>query len=225
MIIECSLAIVSNIDDPAKGGAIKVALPDIGGDEYPEWIEPIFPAGCWFAMPEVGDTVLVMMPGGDDITEFADEVRYLGRLITEGEGLPNDFKKNYPNRRGIETAGGNQIILDDKTGEVIVKSGVTGSTITMEPSGNIVIKSSTKVHISAPLTDLNVTPTDFVLKGTKFFADFVTTFLDAWKTCLTAASPPLTDPNWGAYKTAMITKITALIGSTSTWLSTTTRTS
>jgi len=240
---EQSLGTVTNNEDPAKGGAVKVAIASMGGEEFPEWVEPIHPAGVFFH-PEVGDTVHLDMPEGDDLTEFSEEVRYAGKHTAEAEAYPDEFKENYPHRRGFKTKKGHVLILDDKTGDwliktykgeheikleadgtVTIKNGQSGDSIVMSPSGTVTTTAMVKNVLASPMTDLNAVPTDFLLKGTTFFASFVTTFLQTWKQALELVVPPPLDPNWIAYKAAMTPAVNALISAAAGWVSLTTRTS
>jgi hypothetical protein len=246
MNVESELGTVTNNEDPSKGGAVKVVMTSVGGEEYPEWIEPIHPSGVFFH-PEVGDTVEISRPAGDDITEFSEDVRYRGVHTSESEAYPKEFKENYPKRRGIKTKEGHTLILDDKTGDwliktfkgnheiklegngtITIKNGMSGDTIVMSSSGTTTSKATTKNHLDSPMTDLNSIPTDFLLKGTMFFSQFIP-FLQAWSTLLKDVAVPPTDPNWTAHKILMAAAIDALVLAASapatTWLSLTTRTS
>lgn len=116
MITEHPIGVVSSNKDPAKAGRIKVQIPEMDGDAYPEWLDPIFPAG-WITMPEVGDMVELVLPEGDDKIEFGSEVRYRGKVLTEGSPVPTEFKQNYPKRRGYKTKSGHLLLFDDTVGQ------------------------------------------------------------------------------------------------------------
>ncbi len=145
-MIETCLATVTNVSDPAKGGAIKVALTAIGGDEYPEWIEPIHPHGV-LSHPVVGDTVELVMPEGDDITEFASEVRYLG-VVTSEEGYPTEFAKNYPHRRGVKTPGGHLLLFDDKEKTIALTTPLQHALLLDETTQKVSLRYKNKLLIS-----------------------------------------------------------------------------
>lgn len=232
---ESILGIVTNNNDPARAGAVKVALNVIGGEEYPEWMDYISPSG-FFSAPEVGDVVEVSIPQDDSITEFSDNVRCRGVLTTGQTGFPDDFKQNYPFTKGIYTKQGHKIILDDKTFDLKIKTANLGHEINLLGDGSISIKSGSSqtnitiekdgsVKINASKTDLNVSANDYLLKGTTFFTNFVTTFLNAWSIAIADTTLPITDANWGAYKTAMKAFILQLLTDSANWVSTTTRTS
>lgn len=166
MEVESTLGTVVDNDDPGKGGAIQVALPDLGGDTYPEWIEPIHPAGVFFH-PKPGDTVAVVTPAGDAITEASDEARYQGKVTAEQEGYPEEFKTNYPDRRGFKTPQGHLVIFDDKTGDVVIKNGKTGVEVKLTATA---------------LVELGTQATDFLVKGT------------TWKATLAGVAPLVSNP-------------------------------
>jgi len=231
---ESILGIVTNNNDPSRAGAVKVAINVIGGEEYPEWMDYVSPSG-YFAAPEVGDVVEVSIPQGDTITEFSDDVRCRGVMTTGSAGFPDEFKENYPSRKGIYTKKGHYIILDDKTFDLKIKTADIGHEINMLGDGSITIKSGSSatsikiesngdVKINATKTDLNVSASDYLIKGTTFFTNFVTTFLNAWSSAISNITPPPTDTNWAAYKTAMSALLLQLLTDSAGWVSTSTRT-
>jgi hypothetical protein len=110
---------VKDINDPAKAGRIMCELSEFGGD-YPDWINPVFP-GMWFTIPDVGDTVFIIMPVMEEVIEFADEIYYLGVIRTQEQTLPKEepgeFSGDaYPERRGLRTKSGHTFVFDDTTG-------------------------------------------------------------------------------------------------------------
>jgi hypothetical protein len=120
-----TLGIVSDIDDPAKAGRIKVTLAEMDGDTYPEWINPVFPSG-WVMMPEIGDTVEIIMPDGEDAIEFAEEIRYRGWVLSDVFSVPKEFQTNYPRRRGFKTVAGHLLIFDDTPGSELISLSFKG---------------------------------------------------------------------------------------------------
>lgn len=107
--------IVTTNEDPAKVGRIKVTLAEVDGQEFPEWIEPVFVPG-WFSPPEAGDEVKVEIPEGDDLAEFAHEVKYHGQVFSEGHGPPDELKQQdkMVHLRGYFTKAGHRLLFDDK---------------------------------------------------------------------------------------------------------------
>lgn len=144
-------AIVTNIDDPAKAGRIRVAIEGMDGGEYPEWLEPTLTPG-WVAMPSPGDTVEITLPDGEDIVEFADQVRYIGTVLDEAHPVDDDFKTNYPKRRGFRSPAGHFLIFDDDDGIVLTVGASGGGNvgITIDAKNNQVqIFGTTSVQIKA----------------------------------------------------------------------------
>lgn len=116
MITEHPIGTVTSNKDPSKAGRVKVELAELDGQEYPEWMDPIWPGGQWICIPEPGDTVECVLPEGEDQIEFASEVRYRGVLFDASNPVPDEFKTNYPYRRGWKTNAGHILIIDDKQG-------------------------------------------------------------------------------------------------------------
>lgn len=128
MKTETVTGIVDSIDDPAKAGRIKVSVASMDGQGYPEWVKPVFTAG-WIAMPEPGDEVELIMPEGEDIVEFAEEVRYRGRVLGESHPVPDAFQENYPKRRGFMSEAGHFLMFDDDGGIILATSAGAGGNV------------------------------------------------------------------------------------------------
>jgi hypothetical protein len=149
-------AIVSSNADKAGAGRIDAAAQQTDGQVYPEQFEPIFTPG-WFSPPEPGDAVEVVMPEGEDLAEFAHDVRYRGQIFDEGHPPPDDFKQPGPNvtRRGYFTRGGHRLIFEDFKGDesLIIREGKAGHEVKLQGSdGTITItngKSSSKITLKA----------------------------------------------------------------------------
>jgi hypothetical protein len=141
--------VVTNIDDPAKAGRVKVALPSMDGQEFPDWIDPEFEPG-WVAMPVVGDTVALVSPEGGDIVEFSNEMRYKGKVLNEANPVPDEFKENYPRRRGYMSPSGYMLIFEDDGGVILTtgKSGDNNIGITIDgETGQVKIYGTASVQI------------------------------------------------------------------------------
>jgi hypothetical protein len=255
-------AIVQANGDKAGAGRIDAAVQKTDGQVYPEQFEPIFTPG-WFSPPEPGDAVEVVMPEGDDLAEFAHDVRYRGQVFDESHPPPTDFKQPGPKctRRGYFTKGGHRLIFEDFAGDesliiregkaghevklqgsdgtITITNGKSSSKITMKANGDVEIDAgsanidakcatftavaSTKAHLKAPLTDLSDVSAQPVMLGTTVLGAFTALFT-AWQNALALATPPPLDPNYIAYKAAMVTAVTAVQGTLATWLSTKTKT-
>lgn len=111
--------IVTTNEDPAKAGRIKCAIKTVDGQEYPEWIEPVFVPG-WFSPPEPGDEVELIMPEGEDLAEFAHEIKYRGQVFDESHPPPAELKQKQKkvHLRGYFTKEGHRLIFDDKEKEI-----------------------------------------------------------------------------------------------------------
>ena len=137
-IRETHIGIVTNNEDDEQRGRIKVACATLMGVdtnldplEYPDFIDPIFPylassdgeasdAG-WFFIPDVGVLVelelTVSSPGDDTTAETsidANAIRWRACIPAKGvDSVAEDFKTNYPNRRGWKTGRGHLFFMDD----------------------------------------------------------------------------------------------------------------
>lgn len=138
MTFEIQDAIVTSNKDPAKANRIKVALQDMDGQEFPEWLEPVLPPS-FYGTPEPEQKVKVLIPAGEDLIEFAHMVRYIGVVWDEETPIPQDFQQNYPGRRGIQTKSGHTLIFDDDADRIIIAHGKTSAIIDLTKTGNIVI--------------------------------------------------------------------------------------
>jgi hypothetical protein len=197
-------ATVDKNTDPAKAGRVKVKLPSMDGGQYPEWIETIQPAGM-VSHPHPGDTVEVELPDGEDIVEFPDEGKCLGKRADAANPVPSEFKTNYPHRRGyktpgghlvifddkdksitIRTIGGHSVLLDDKNGNVKITNSQSGDSIENTSAGTTTVDGTIKIILNSPLTELSTGPLEPVLKATTVIASFtalITAFgsaLEVW---------------------------------------------
>jgi hypothetical protein len=212
---------VESVDDPSKSGKILASLADMDGNAYSEWIGPVFPAS-WIAMPEPGDTVEVVMPAENtDLIEFPEEVRYRGKILTDAYPVPDEFKTNYPKRRGFKTAAGHILIVDDEAGTVSLSNGKSGDVIEMSESGEISLTAGTKVHLNSNRSDLSSGSDSWILKG-DIVKSSLATFISGWTSALSALSSSGGTPaGVVAYAGAMPGLLTTLLTSINTlWLST-----
>lgn len=211
-------ATVTNVDDPLKVGRVKVKCPGLvrSDRELPYWLAPSFPfvsskAAGWFFPPDVGDQVEIEVTDaaksdeiGGESSISAPNARYRAYLYNDAQQLPDEFKENYPKRRGVKTPGGTILLFDDtedseqslwqdKYGNVILmtKTGVriyndngsyleivkSGGTTTLRASGMLKIELDGSVAI-ARHNDLVIPDTNMI----------------AWMTTLTAAINAILGP-------------------------------
>lgn len=131
-MIELHRAIVSRNDDPKQQGRVRVKCQSLAGAdvELPEWIKPCFPfvshamesgkGAGWFGVPEVKSEVEIEVNVGtsDDETDnetfiSVPDMHYRAVLYSAANPLPDEFKTNYPARRGLKTPSGHYMIFDD----------------------------------------------------------------------------------------------------------------
>lgn len=160
---ETHYALVTDNNDPEKRGRLLVKSQSLTGADFqlPDWVEPGGAAyastknGATLFVPAIGSTVELVADVHD--TEFDDmpnerflqnpSIKWRPATLTAADGpmpLPADLATNYPERRGIITPAGHQLIFDDTSGELIVKS-KAGSTMVFKANGDIVLKSPVKI--------------------------------------------------------------------------------
>ena len=165
-------AVVSNSDessDQDKGynwGRVKVKYPWLNDQKESYWARVIGagggPEAGFFAMPEVGDEVLVAFEHGDfnrpvvlgglwngkhkvppERSDAAEQpLSRIWRSRTGHRIAMYDKTKNNDNRVEIYTAGGHYILIDDANKKVEIKTS-GGHTITMDDQGKAISMDST----------------------------------------------------------------------------------
>jgi len=143
-----SATVVDNAD-PDKLGRIKVKFPWLEAEET-IWIRLVTPhAGAdrgWYAIPEIGDEVLVGYEFGSPRYPIA-----LGTLYNKDAAPPSNATVDDNNVKLFRTKGGNQIEIKDESGSeaisITTKDGenklvldMSGPSITIESSGDVSIK-------------------------------------------------------------------------------------
>lgn len=194
--------IVTTNEDPAKVGRIKVTLAEVDGQEYPEWIEPVFVPG-WFSPPEPGDEVEVEIPAEtEDLIEFAHEVKYKGQVFSEGHGPPDELKQTQKkvHLRGYFTKEGHRLIFDDKD-KVISLYTPAGHTLLLDEKQKkvrLTYEDTTMVSItSAGIFIGSESATEPMVLGNlwKTLMDsFMTAFLNHFHATGVGPSGPVEDP-------------------------------
>lgn len=173
-------AVVTNTDDPNKWGRVKVKFPWMSDDAESAWARVMGPgagpeAGL-FALPEVGDEVLVVFEHGDFSRPYV-----IGGVWNGQHDLPPEaanvgsgempLVQTWHSRTGhhitmydnadkkveVVTNEGHELTLDDNQKKITVKSngGLTitmddnGRKITIQSNGEVEIKSDTNMKLQA----------------------------------------------------------------------------
>lgn len=162
---EQHFGIITALNDPEMRGRIKAKSQSLAGADYelPDWLEPAGTVGTsasgagmlW--LPEIGSTVELVVDAHDTDDDMPGErflqnpnIRWRPATATDKNGpmsLPEDLRADYPFTRGWVTKAGHKIIMNDKTGVLVVK-GAKGGTVTFNADGSI--------HIGAGATELMV---------------------------------------------------------------------
>jgi phage protein D/phage baseplate assembly protein gpV len=165
-------AVVTNTDDPNNWGRVKVKFPWMSEDAESDWARLAGPGGGpeagFYAVPEVGDEVLVAFEHGDFSRPYI-----LGGLWNGQHDIPptvagasqgeRPLVRTWHSRTGhaltmhddaddkveLKTAGGHTITLDDAGSKIEIKS-KNGITITLDDNGNkLMIEGSNDVEVKS----------------------------------------------------------------------------
>jgi len=199
VIRESVVGIVTDNEDPEKRGRVKVKLPTVlQGKTHPEWADATFPyAGFkvgWFFVPEVGSAVEIEIASGEDSVDHP-EIFYRAVLYSTKDPIPDQFKTNYPKRKGLRTPSGHLLMFDDKkdslliefrhiigTGfewdkegswlEDIIKDKISkiAENLTVEIGKVMKMTAETSAQINAPLINLGEKPGEPIPLGTTLVA-------------------------------------------------------
>lgn len=204
MVKDQVIGIVTNNDDPAKAGRVKAVIHSLSGQEFPDWIEGEQPAGCCF-IPDMGESISIGLPEGDDITEFPEEMRYTGAIKDDANPVADAFLKNYPNRMGFASPKDQQVLVDDNDGQAIIKA-------------------AAKAILNAPATELSDICTDAILKGTTVHTAFTTFFTALGNAASTLSLSPGNPAAVIAFGGSVLAAVTAIQTTLANWQSTKVRT-
>lgn len=164
-------AVVTNTDDPEDQGRIKVKYPWLTEDAESFWARVASPGAGpeagFICVPDVGDEVLVAFEHGD-----FDQPYVLGGLWNGQHAPPEETKgagsgekpqvRTWRSRAGhriafydnadekieIISKGGNEIVVDDANGKIVIK----GSSLTLTfdtNAGKITLESGSEIEIKA----------------------------------------------------------------------------
>lgn len=137
---------VVSADDPQGLGRVRVELPGFGGIET-DWREVVSPGageGKGLAIvPDMGDRVLVLMPGGDPGASVVLGGLYGGAGPTDAGVVDGAVQ-----RWSMASRGGQRLILDDE-GTQVVLANHGGSSVVLGPE-RLTIHAATDLVIEAP---------------------------------------------------------------------------
>jgi hypothetical protein len=145
--------------DSSQLGRLKVevygVLDGLESQDLP-WAVPAMPvltgagSGCGhFSVPAVGSYVWCFFEGADLYQPV-----YFAEAPDGVHGLPAERTTNYPNRRVLKTSSGITIILDD-TSELVRVDHPSGSFISIDSNGDIIIEGSGNTTIKGTQVSIN----------------------------------------------------------------------
>lgn len=167
---EYHTGIVTDNADPEKRGRLKIQCGTLlqQGVELPDWVDPVFPylasgngnttVAGWMFVPDIGVVVEVELSSTSTLDEVpgmisfdAGNIRWRACIFAQGKDVVHpDFLENYPNRRGIITGAGHQLLFDDTDGSLLVqllqKNATNDNLYLMDKSG-ILVESSIGVLV------------------------------------------------------------------------------
>lgn len=137
---------IVNNDDPEKRGRVSVQCQTIVDGETLEWVEPSFSfvdsegqAGMVF-IPNIGSSVTVEIDKGHEAEVTNMHPRWKCNLYPI-ETFPEEFKDNYPQRRGLKTKEGHVFYFDDTEDQLtMLYRHPSGTEILINNDGQIELK-------------------------------------------------------------------------------------
>lgn len=141
-----TLGVVKQVDDPSGLGRVRVTLP-AQGDLDSDWLQVLSlaagPDRGLMALPDVGGTVLVLLPAGDGSSGVV-----LGGLYGP-QGMPDSGVVDGATRRyTLRTGSGQQVVLDAAAGLLRLDDG-QGSVVELTPDG-LRIHAARRLVLEAP---------------------------------------------------------------------------
>ncbi len=175
--------VVTNTEDPKKWGRVKVKFPWLSETDESDWARVVgIGAGKeagYFVMPEVDDEVVVAFTHGDFSQPIVIGGLWHGKaaLPPEGAGAASGQKpqvRTWRSRKGhkvtfydnsenkvlVETAGGLQIILDDKSNTIEIKAKQdvkisAEANLELNAQGSMKLKANGTIDINGSMINLN----------------------------------------------------------------------
>jgi len=130
-----AIGLVTNTDDPEKLGRVKLKFPMYSDDVESAWARVVAPSAGpesgFITIPEVGEEVLALFPGGD--------VNYpliIGSLWSEKNKIPASAAEaspgNVPKKQVLRSRKGHEILIDDTDADLISLTTHDGHTIVLD---------------------------------------------------------------------------------------------
>jgi phage baseplate assembly protein V len=141
-----TLGVVDRVDDPESRGRAQVRLvayPDLVTGWAPVLLSAAGPDKGVVALPDAGDTVLVVLPGGDPAHAVV-----LGALLGEVRTHDADDAGPRGGRYSVRTAGGQRVVLDQDARSVVLTDG-HGSSVELGPD-RVRVTAATDLVLEAP---------------------------------------------------------------------------
>jgi uncharacterized protein involved in type VI secretion and phage assembly len=163
------IGLVTNNQDPAQLGRVKVKFPWLNDTDESHWARIATPmagkTGSFYCLPEIDDEVLVAFEQGDP------RFPYILGMLWNGKDLPPDKNESKKNDvRLIRSRSGHEIRLNDTQGqekfEIIDKSGK--NKLTFDTTDNtITITSKKDITLSAPKGTIKLSAQTLALESTQ----------------------------------------------------------
>jgi uncharacterized protein involved in type VI secretion and phage assembly len=163
------IGLVTNNQDPAQLGRVKVKFPWLNDTDESHWARIATPmagkTGSFYCLPEIDDEVLVAFEQGDP------RFPYILGMLWNGKDLPPDKNESKKNDvRLIRSRSGHEIRLNDTQGqekfEIIDKSGK--NKLTFDTTDNtITITSEKDITLSAPKGTIKLSAQTLALESTQ----------------------------------------------------------
>lgn len=145
--------VVDNVD-PEKRGRLNIECPTVVSGDIMDWVEPTFffvdsanTAGAFF-IPGVGSEVEVEIEDEEDSQTNGLEPKWRCALYPYGT-VPDEFKENYPERRGWKTAAGHVFYFDDTENSMVFQyTHPSGTSVVVDNDGNIQLNAGSGKTVS-----------------------------------------------------------------------------
>jgi Rhs element Vgr protein len=149
---ETQSALVTDNHDPKGLGRVRVKFYWMDGAEKSPWLRVTTPhAGDGkglFAMPEVGEEVIVGFEGDSPAKPYIIGSVYHGKAKSSFANGGNDIKV-------FQSRSGNKLVLDDKAGSVTIQDS-KGNSMVMDGKGNITVKSTESIALNCDKSSLEL---------------------------------------------------------------------